>query len=315
MSDCESVTNNINNLRAYRNKYDKDDRPAALELLISQAISHMFHLPFYNSDNDDVNVEHKVVWNGKDTTPPKCGPSDNSDTIVYARHYDFLIEITNLKNVNQWRREFGSAVRHYEEYITKPNNSKDSTYIFLICPKIHPDTYNSIRQRVNEGDKIIVFTFDNIKNILTVCNLIIGLRHIDLIILMDRLLRCIIENINIKKYETECADFINEWRKTLLKDDKLVFLGVKGYKVFKEQDKKYMSASDILTELQTQSDVKNYFQIMDSPPVRKDVYDGMLTFGFAYESGIPRADPILSIASELDINHRIQEIQDSIQKP
>lgn len=315
MSNCELVTKNINDLRSYLRTYEKDDRGAALELLISQAISHIFHLPFYNSDNNDVNVEHKVVWNGKDTTPPKCGPPNNSDTIVYARDYDVLIEITNSSGRKQWVKEFGSGLRHFEIYIKGSEKSKDSTYIFLIAPKIHLDTYNSIRQRVIEGDHIIIFTFEDIKNILAVCNLIIGLRHVDLIILLDRLLRCIIDNGSLSDYDKKSADLINEWRKALLKDDRLVFLGVKGYKVFKEKKVDYMSASDILTELQTQLDVKNYFQIMESLPERRDVYDGMLTFGFAYESGIPRSDPILSVASELDINQRIQEIQDSIQNP
>jgi hypothetical protein len=275
----------------------------------------MFHLPFYTSENEDLKVKHKVVWNGKGDTAPICGKSHSSDTNVYARHYDILLEITQRDGANQWKLEFGTGLRHMEEYIKKTGKLREDIYLFLVAPKIHVDTYTSVRQKVIEGENIILFTFKDVGNIIEVCNLTIGLRHIDLENLMNRLLRCMIDNMDLSHYEKKYEDILVEWRKTFLKNDRLVFLGIKGYKVFREKKQSIMTASDILTEIQAQEDVKKYFDIIGELPKREEVCNGMLTFGFAYESGLPQRDPLLSIASELDINQRMNEILDGIKRP
>ena len=92
-------------------------------------------------------------------------------------------------------------------------------------------------------------------------------------------------------------------------------LGVKGYRVFKDKKQKILQASDILTDLNTQDNVKLYFDIIGEEPNRDDICKGMLTFGFAYESGISQPDMYLSVASDDDVENRMKEIMESLKEP
>lgn len=316
MSICESTLLNIKNIDSYLARFPTaDQKSAAVEMLISRAIAFMFHLPFYTSETNDMAVEHKVVWNGRGETAPVCGPSGGSDTNVYARDSDILVEITQRTKANQWKLEFGPGLRHMEEYIAETKKLRDEIYLFLVAPKIHVDTYNSIRQKQIEGMNIVPLTFNDVEKMTEVCDLTIGLRHIDLTNLFDTLSRNIIQNADFETYFAESSECILKWRASFLRNDRLAFLGIKGYKVFKEKGQEMMTASDIVTELITRPDVRLYFDIIGQEPNRNDLYNGMLTFGFAYESGLPRPDPILSVASELDIEKRMKEILGRIKEP
>lgn len=314
MSSCETVLSDVGNFTGYVNRYPREQRSAAIELLISKAIAFMFHLPFFTSETNDLLVVHKVVWNGRNETAPICGPGGASDTNLFARHIDFLVEITLRTGANQWKLEFAPALRHMQEYIAVNNKSSDEVYLLLIAPQIHQDTYNSIRHKLNEGSNIIPLKFNNVEKIAQVCNLSIGLRHIDLKHLFDKLARKIMDINNLPNYEATSEEIIDNWRKDFLRNDRFVFLGIKGYRVFKERQREIMTASDIFTELSTKNDVKLYFDITEQIPDRKDMVKGMLELGFAYETGVPLPDPILSIASELEIEKRLEEILQSIKQ-
>jgi hypothetical protein len=314
MSTCSSTLEKIRNLEVFLSPIPQQDRKSAVaEFLISEAVSYMFHLEFYNSKTDRASVEHKVVWNGYfEKNDAYCGSNTGADTNVYAREFDVLVEVTRRDEANQWKLEFASGLRHMEQYIAKTVKPRDQVHLFLVAPKIHVDTYNSIRQKQIEGQNILPLTFIDIAHIAEVCNITIGLRHVDLSNLFDSLGRAIQKNETLDSYEKVANDIIGKWRKTFLQNDKLAFLGIKGYKVFREKGQDMMTASDILTELNTLEDVKLYSVITEDAPKRDDVRNGMLTFGFAYESGYIGRDTILSVASESDIEKRMSEILESI---
>jgi len=315
MRACEETLQKILDLDVYTNQYTQpDQKSAAVEFLFSQAISFMFHLPLYDSQTNIATIQHKVVWNGNfQNGQPTLGPNTGPDTNVYARDYDVLLEVTRREEANQWKLEFAPGLRHMEEYIKQKGKHREQVYLFLVAPKIHIDTYNSIRQMQLEGQNILPLTFMDIKKIVEVCGIAIGLRHIDLSNLFQTLARAIRKNEKQETYASVCEEIILKWRKTFLRDDRLAFLGIKGYRVFKEKGQEMMTASDILTELNTQDDVKVYCALAEDDPKRDDVCNGMLTFGFAYEVGFIGRDTILSVASEIDIQKRMDEILQSIQ--
>lgn len=314
MSDCSSTLEKIRHLEEFLNPIAQPDKKSAVaEFLISQAISYMFHLELYNSKTDVKTVKHKVVWNGyMEKDKVSCGPNTGADTNVYARDFDVLVEVTRRDEANQWKLEFASGLRHMEQYITQTGKPREQIHLFLVVPKIHIDTYNSVRQKQIEGQNILPLTFIDITRIAEVCNITIGLRHVDLSNLFDSLARAIVKNEKLDIYEKIANEIIDKWRKAFLQNDKLVFLGIKGYKVFREKGQDMMTASDILTELNTLDDVKLYSAITEDAPRRDDVRNGMLTFGFAYESGFIGRDTILSVASEIDIEKRMSEILENI---
>jgi hypothetical protein len=310
--DCQSTVTSIRNWDSYIAKYPTtDQKSAGIELLITQAISYMFHLPFFTSVTDDATIKQKVVWNGKGDAAPVLAHGNGADANVFARHYDILLEVTQRTTANQWKFEFATSLRHLEDYVKKSPRSPDDIYLYLIAPEITKDTYNSVQQRVSDGDNILLLTFDELAKLVEVCHLTIGLRHIDLANLMEILSRFIIDN-DYETYKIKHSQVLSEWRANFLKNDRLVFLGIKGYKVFMEKKLPMMMASDILTELLTLDEVKLYFNIVGQMPARKDVSNGMLTFGFAYESGLPRRDPFLSVASQSDIIKAINHIKHSL---
>lgn len=314
MSTCETARQNIRNINAYVTNFPHEQRSAAVELLFSKALSFVFHLPFYTSENNDQNILNKVVWNGHDETAPVCGANTGADTIVFARDFDILVEITRLTGANQWKREFAPALRHMNEYLTQTGKSKDSVYLLLIAPEIHVDTFNSIRQKQIEENNIITMTFDNVEKIAEVCSLTVGLRHVDLKNLFGVLADNIRKIHELQEYVTKDKEIILEWQRDFLRYSRLAFLGTKGYKVFKKKQAKILTASDIVTELNTQKDVQSYFKILGGLPKRTDVVDGLLVFGFGCQQGLLEHDPILSIASQLDIQKRMEEILENIKQ-
>ncbi len=314
MSTCETVRQNIRDINAYVAKFSHEQRSAAVELLFSKALSFVFHLPFYTSENNDSNVLNKIVWNGQNESAPICSANTGADSIVFARNFDVLVEITRRTGANQWKLEFGPALRHMSEYLTQTGRLKDSVHLLLIAPEIHSDTFNSIRQKQIEEDNIIPMTFDNVEKIAEVCSLAIGLRHVDLKNLFGILADNIRKIDNLHEYVAKSEEDVLKWQKDLLRYNRLAFLGIKGYKVFKNRQARILTASDIVTELNTQKDVQSYFKILGKLPSRTDVSDGLLIFGFGCQQGLLEHDPILSIASELDIQKRMEEIVENIKQ-
>jgi hypothetical protein len=200
------------------------------------------------------------------------------------------------------------------EYLTRTGKLQDSVYLLLIAPEIHLDTFNSIHQKQIEETNIIPLTFGNIEKIAEMCALAIGLRHIDLKNLFGILASTLRKIDNLQEYVAKSEEAVLQWQKDYLDHSKLVFLGIKGYKVFKNRQATILTASDIVTELNTQKDVQSYFKILGKLPKRTEVSDGLLIFGFGCQNGLLEHDPILSIASELDIQKRMEEIVEKIKQ-
>lgn len=272
----------------------------------------MFHLPFYTLPTDNPQVQHKVVWHGEKEMCPRGAPGSCSDAIVFARHFDILMEVTQNTGVRQWDREFARLVRHLEDYIKKMKKEKDSVLLLLIVQEIHRDTFTSLKEINRSGYAVLPLTFDNFEKILEVCNLAIGLRHVDLKSLFSRLTRTLIDASSLTHYNKCSKNTIANWRVKFLDRYRLAYVAIKSYQVFKAKNWRLMDASYIASEIYTQNDVKNYFKILGRTPQKEDVIEGMLTFGFACDAGEPQTDLILTLVSPLEIRERIKEILDTI---
>jgi len=313
MNTCQEVRNNIKNLNAYLTPFPLDQQSAAVEQLFSNAVSLIFHLPFFTAGTDDAKISQKVIWFGHNGTNLRKAPAGH-DAIVFARHFDVLMEITQNTGTQQWNREFARSVRHIKDYIKINRKGRDEVYLLLIVREIHRDTYESIRQKIRDGFNIVLLTFKNIEQILEVCGLAIGLRHFDLKQLFGTIIRFTKDITSLTSFNRRITPTISDWRKKFLKNDKFAYVGIKSYNLFKTTKRTYMTASDIATELFTQKEVKAYFRILKESLTKECVCDGMLTFGFACETGIPQPDPILTIVSKLEIEERIKEILANIEK-
>jgi hypothetical protein len=316
ITTCESVLNDIDHLDIYLSKYRRSDQKSAgVELLFSKAIAFLLHLRFFSNANNDPLVIHKVVWNGNETSGISLAPREMPDTNIFARDYDILLEITQKTRAKQWSQEFASGIRHLREYIETTKKPRDKVYLLMVAPEIYVDTYNSVRGKQIEGFNIALLTFKEVRDLSQICDLSIGLRHIDILNLLRNLSSIMIKTDDFEVFKTLSAAAILNWKISFLKNDRLLFLGVKGYRVFKDKNQKILQASDILTELNTKKDVKSYFDIIGEELKREDICKGMLTFGFAYESGLPQPDMFLSVASDIEVENRMREILESLKEP
>jgi len=251
---------------------------------------------------------------GTNDNRPLCATAGGADVKAFAREFNVLGEITRRTGANQWQREFGPATRHLKEFIKETGKTKEDVYLLLIGPIIHMDTYNSIRVMQIEGLNIIPLTFQNVEKVMEACILAIGLRHVDLRNLFGDLSKSIREITSTLNYDRKSTKLLLEWRRNTLLNEQLVFLGVKGYKVFRTKQMKIMTAADIASELSTEEEVKSYFDIVGETFDRMDVRRGLLTFGFACELAWYKRDPILAIVCEADIENRLGEILENIRE-
>ena len=313
MTTCQEVRNNIKDLNTYFTPIPLDQRSAAVELLFSKAMSLIFHLPFFTTASDDATKSYKVIWFGDDGTTLRKAPA-GADAVVLARHFDVLMEVTQNTGTRQWNIEFARAVRHMEDYIQDNTKGHDEVNLILIVREIHRDTYESIRQKIRDDFNIVVLKFEDIERILEVCDLAIGLRHFDLKQLFGTLRKNMEDTGTIESYNRKINRTISDWRKTFLKNEQLVYVGIKSYNLVKTLKRTYMTASDIATELFTQDEVKNYFRILEEDLTKKCVSEGMLILGFACEIGRIENDPILTILSKMEIEESTKEILEHIEK-
>lgn len=312
VSTCQTTQNDIKNIDAFLANFPRVEHSARIEVLFSKALGYMFHLPFYTSVTNDPSKQHKVIWFGENELAPRCAPGNCSDAIVFARHFDVLMEVTQNTGTRQWDREFARVCRHLEDYIKNQKKDRETVYLLLLVKDIHRDTFTSVKPKNREGYNILPITFDNFEKILEVCNLAIGLKHFDVKSLFSRLIRILIDSPNLTHYNRYAKRAVSEWRVNLIDRYRLAYVAIKSYKVFKIEGREHLTASEITTEINTQQDVQSFFKILGRRARKEDVIDSLLTFGFASDAGLPQTDMILSLVSTLEIQERIQEIMESI---
>lgn len=315
MSECRKIRAEIKDIDSYLKQFNHLQRSPELEKLTSQALSLIFRLHLFSMKTDNKETTNKVVWLGQDGNNPQNAPADGADAIIYTKDFQVLIEVTESTNVKQWEREFSRAIKHLDRYITKNKRRRDNTYLLLIIREISIDTYLSIRPKIDEGFHISFLTFTDISRILQACDLAIQVRHSKIGQLLGSLARDVLDTPTLPVYNKKATHTISEWRKSLLKDDQLAYVGVKSYNLFKNlTPMKHLNASYIATELFTQKEVKAYFKILNEPLLKEYVYKGMLTLGFAYEVGIKQIDPILTLVSLTEIEERLTLILKNVRE-
>ena len=114
-------------------------------------------------------------------------------------------------------------MRHLREYIETTKKQRDQVYLLLIAPEIFVDTYNSIRQKQLDGFYTIALTFNDVKELAQVCELSIGLRHVDILNLFKNLSSIMIKTEDFEIYKAMSAEAILNWKIAFLKNDRLLF--------------------------------------------------------------------------------------------
>lgn len=270
---------NIAKLQRFLRRWPQNDQPAAFEYLIANVFSQIFDLPFQSKDNEDSTVSNRVIWYGsidkKTKTISKSPPG--SDAICYAYGYNILIESTLRSGTGQWRKEFVESLKHYDSFVCDNRLDKKEVYLAFVVPKLHRDTYTGFKQKVSEGYNIIFLENTSLAKIGNITKLIFTVRHLDMQLLFDRLIRKLRASSSFNGFRSELNKTISEWGKDVLKSEKTVFFGLKSYEAMKNTGRKVVGTSDILLILERDNKVKQYIKMLDEGDLTSFIRDGLIS--------------------------------------
>jgi hypothetical protein len=278
-----TILRNLRDHGRYLDQFPYYEQSAHFEHLIAQAFAHLLHLPFYTSDNDDANVIHRVTWRGSIeniSTAPR-GP----DAVAYAYEHCVLIETTLKKGTNQWAQEFASSVRHYEDFVNEGGLNREDTYLILVAPEFHRDTYRSIRQKDIEGFNFVLLEVSALAKILDTSILAFTIRHLDLRDLYHGLQERCKRSSTIEDFLKRLGDSTSGWQQEVLKLEKTVFLGVKSYEAMRKIGRKSVGVSEIFQKLQWHPTVKHYIRIMGGRLTSHEIEESLLSESLGYQAG------------------------------
>jgi hypothetical protein len=238
-------------------------RSTYFEHLISLAFSQALYLPFYTIDNDDQSVGQRVTWQGSDKGGClSLSPPGKPDIIAYCYGFYLIVEATQKTGAMQWTDEFAQAVRHCDDFVKANNVQPSQVYILLVTPKLHDDTYNSLRHHPLTAFKFVPLETDVLDKILNTSLLALTIRHLDLRRFFNRVGEYIKKSSTLREFREGCEEGIIIWQKEVLKQEKDAFIGIKSYEAMRKAKRAAVSVSEIFENLLEDSFVKEYLNVL-----------------------------------------------------
>lgn len=285
MESARTILRKLRNLNQYLSSFhNSHQKPTYFEILVAKALSHLFHLPFYSSDNDNPDISHRVTWLGR-INPISNAPGGGPDAISYCYNFYILLEATINTGVRQWTREFASSIRHFENFCSATGAQKSNVYVLMICPKLHIDTYRSISSNPREECKLIPIEVTDFSRILETSILAFTIKHLEIRKLIHNIYDCIRSSSSLREFRKSVPESITTWQKDVLKMEKSSFTGVKSYEAMRKIGRTYIGLSEILKKLQNHPFVQQYFNIIGDKIGIKIIRDSLVQQSFASKSG------------------------------
>lgn len=259
MADKRTILRNLKNLNQFVIQFSRSLQPTHFEHLIAETLSKILFLPFYTADNDDTTVNHRVAWQGN-INPVSKAPG-GPDAIAYCHNFYLIIEASLNTGVRQWSREFGSSIRHCNDFVKQKRIQPNDVYIVLITPALHPDTYRSISTCLEYS--FIPIETSIVAKILETSILAITMRHIEFRKFLNQVSECLKTPTSLKDFNGSVDKLLTNWQKEVLKLEKTAFIGIKSYETMHKIDRSYIGISEIERKLQPQRKVNKYLKIID----------------------------------------------------
>lgn len=218
MKNLDSYINILDNLSKGKKISEKN---SALDLEWYTALTLM-------ALDDAEEIKPNLIL-GDDLLPIFTAPGNSGDIECYYKDFNMLVEVTLLRNREQWFNEGQPVMRHLRDFENK--FSKD-TFCLFIAPSIHRDTLNTFWISIKyeyEGkkQKIIPLTIQQYINILKFVkelknkNKYIKSYHIKM--LLNKIYESHIK-IGSDSFEwlNNIDNIINEWKNNLLNEPTLL---------------------------------------------------------------------------------------------
>lgn len=278
-----TILRHLRKYKEYLNAFPRNQRSIYFEKLIAQAFAGVLNLPFYSSNNDDVDVKHRLTWWGSDTGPSAAPPGP--DAIARAYGFQILIEPTRKTGSNQWSQEFAACIRHGETYVNQQGLNPTDVYVTLVPSKLHIDTLRSIRQQPRSQLNVIPVEVLSLIDILSTSILAFSMRHLELRRLFTQICDCVDYSSSIRKFHESSRNAISKWQEEVLRLEKGAFIGVKSYEAMRKIGRTFIGTSEILGRLQTHPYVTQYLKIIGERILPDQIQQSLIQQSLASQVG------------------------------
>lgn len=299
MTSSRTILKNLKGLTEHLNHFAKRQRPTYFEKLVAESLSHILHLPFYASDNDNDTIAHRVIWQGK-VNPVSKAPGGGPDAIARCYHFDLIIEATTKPGPDQWSKELAQSIRHCKDFCSRTGAQPSNVYILLLCSNLHADTYESIKANPKQKYRLIPIRVTDLAIVLETSILAFTMRHLELRKLLHLISNCITNTSSPNEFSGSVSACITGWQKDVLRLEKSTFIGVRSYEVMRRIGGNVVSASEIIQQLQKHPFVGQYLNIVGEKITIDEIENDLMQQSLAYIAGrtiqddVPLFEPVHS---------------------
>jgi len=233
------------------------------EQLVGLAFSRGLYLPFYTNDNDDETIKHRVVWAGSDRSGVLSkAPQGKPDIIAYCFDFYVTIEATQKSGANQWTGEFAQAVRHCSDFVRENSVEPSKVYVVLVTPKLHEDTYQSLRHHPPRDSKIVPLETEALVRILETAILAFTMKHLEFRVLFNEIPKCLAGSSSLPDFRSTFEKELRTWQRKVLRRERRTFIGVKAYETMQKIPRAAVAEGEILESLLKHPFVGQYLKII-----------------------------------------------------
>lgn len=302
MADLRTLLANLRDLEPYLSQVPPPQQSARFEHLVTEALSHILHLPFYTKDNDDTSVEYRVVWNGSTVNWSKA--PGGLDGIACAYEFCMLLEATLKTGKPQWAQECAPCIDRYGSFVAGTGRDKRDCYLLMILTELHDYTYTSIKERAAQGDHFVLLPVAQLATVLETISLAFTTKHLDIRLLWNSLQDCCAKSEHKDDFLNHAVANVTAWQNELLKKEKTTFLGIKSYHAMRRIGN-VAATSEILQQLYGDSIVERYYRTLDATLNPSDIEASLEQEKLGYCAGrILTGEPLYAPVPILDVKGR-----------
>lgn len=312
MPSSQTILKNLNNFNQYLTQFPQPQQSSYFEQLIALVFSHIFYLPYFSCDNEDISITHRVKWQGSLNPVSKASPG-KPDIIAYCYDFYLMVEATRKTGTKQWSQEFAQACRHCDNLVNQNVVQPDNVYIVLVMPKLHQDTYESVKYYSKY--RFITIETTAVARILETAILAFTIKHLELLRLLNQMSDCIKGSASLTDFQKDAESLLTTWQKDVLRVEKNAFIGVKSYEAICKTGRKSVSAGEILGMLLDNPIVKQYFDIIHDKPLISCIEKSLIEQSFGVLVGKTiRNESLFEPVSSTDFKCRSKKLIEEVVK-
>jgi hypothetical protein len=224
----------------------------AFELLISEWLAIVWQVDLYDQTQEGKKLH--VKWLGKRLKLSSSG-NGTADSMGFFNGYQIVVEFTLETSAHQVSKEFSQSTRHYDQLVDNRTIDKDNSFLILISPEIHQDTFKHFKA---DNYRCILLNQDHLRaitdKIVRMAEYHIPTSHFRLKELLITTARLLERSTRISEYNSAFEDAVNKWYEENLRDAYLEMIAVNSYSFLKDaynSNRKLVGASEILKALTT----------------------------------------------------------------